>query len=184
MTKLFKTAALAFALGATALSSAVAQTADQTKPIMGMMGGGCPMIGMMGQDMMGPGMMGQGMMGQGKMGQGMMGRHVKMGAMVDGRLAYLRSELNITDAQTEAWKGYTDAVKGRVDVMQGMRQGMMNAMQKGSAIERMDARMKGMEAMVESMKAVKPATEKLYAALSDEQKQVADQLIGLDCGAM
>jgi ASC-1-like (ASCH) protein len=60
----------------------------------------------------------------------------------------------------------------------------MEAMQKGSAIERIDARIKSMEAMVETMKAVKPATEKLYAVLSDEQKKIADELIGTDCGAM
>lgn len=104
--------------------------------------------------------------------------------MVDGRLAYLKGELDITDAQNEAWEGYVDAVKGRVGVMQGMRQSMMDAMQKGSAIERMDVRIKSMEAMVEAMKAVKPATEKLYAVLNNEQKKVADQLIGIDCGAM
>ena len=56
---------------------------------------------------------------------------------------------------------------------------MMDAMQKGSATVRMDARIKSMEAMVESMKATKPATEKLYAVLTDEQKKVADQLIGI-----
>jgi hypothetical protein len=141
----------------------------------GMMGGGCAMIGMMGQGMTGPGMMGQGMM---------TGRQARMGAMVDGRLAYLKGELNITDAQSEAWNGYANAVKGRVDVMQGMRQAMMDAMEKGNATGRMDARIKSMEAMVESMKATKPATETLYAVLTDEQKKVADQLIGMDCGAM
>lgn len=164
MTRFFTTAALAFTLSAAALSPSVAQTADQTSPMMGMMGGGCPMIGMM--------------------GQGMMGGQARMGAMVEGRLAYLKSEINITDAQIDAWNGYADAVKGRVDVMQGRRQAMMDAMQKGSAIERMDARIKSIEAMVEAMKAVKPATEKLYAVLTDEQKKVADQLIGMDCGAM
>jgi hypothetical protein len=107
-----------------------------------------------------------------------------MGAMVDGRLAYLKGELNIADAQSEAWNGYASAVKGRVDVMQGMRQAMVDAMQKGTAIARMDARVKSMEAIVETMKATKPATEKLYTVLTDEQKKVADQLIGMDCGAM
>jgi LTXXQ motif family protein len=47
-----------------------------------------------------------------------------------------------------------------------------------------DARTKSMEAMVEAMKAIKPATVKLYAALTAEQKKIADQLIGIDCGAM
>lgn len=164
MRQLFTTAALALALGATALSPSVAQTTGQASPMMGMMGGGCPTMGMM--------------------GQGMMGRQARMGAMVDGRLAYLKGELDITDAQIEAWQSYVDAAKGRVAVMQGMRQGMMDAMQKGSAIERMEVRISSMETMVEAMKALKPATEKLYAVLANEQKKVADQLIGIHCGAM
>ena len=180
MNRMITTVALTFALGASALSPALAQNADQRGSMTGMMGGGCPMIGMMGQGMMGPGMMAPGLSGQGMIA----GRQARIGAMVDGRLAYLKGELNITDAQSEAWNGYANAVKGRVDVMQSMRQAMMDAMQKGSATVRMDARIKSMEAMVESMKATNPAMEKLYAVLTDEQKKVADQLIGMDCGAM
>jgi hypothetical protein len=41
-----------------------------------------------------------------------------------------------------------------------------------------------MESMLEAMKAVKPATEELYKVLSDDQKKVADELLGLGCGAM
>ena len=124
--------------------------------------------------------MGRGMMGQGKMPD----KEMQMGAMVDSRLAHLKTELKITDAQADVWKAYGDAIKGRVTVMQGMRTSMMDAMDKGSAVDRMDIRIKSMEAMVDSMKAVKPATEKLYVALTAEQKTVADQLIGDACGAM
>lgn len=131
--------------------------------------------------MMGPGMMGRG----GMMGQGTpSGNEEQMGALADRRLVHLKTELKITDAQADVWKAYTDAVKARTTVMQGMRTTMMDAMDKGGAVDRMDIRIKSMEAMVESMKAVKPATEKLYAALTAEQKTVADQLIGVDCGAM
>lgn len=137
------------------------------------------MIGMMGQGMMGPGMW-----GQGNGGPGMIARQPRMDAVVAGRLAYLKGELEITDAQTEAWNGYAEAIGARIDLMQGMRQGMFEAMQSGTAIERMTTRIAGMEAMLEAMKALKPATEKLYAVLTDEQKKVADQLIGVDCGAM
>ncbi len=179
MIRLLTTAALALALSATVLSPSVAQSIDRPGSMMGMMGGGCPMIGIMGQGMMGPGMW-----GQGTWGQGIMGRQPRMDAMVDGRLAYLKGELNITEAQTEAWSGYAEAVGARVNLMQGMRQSMFDTMQEGTAIERMDARIAGMEAMIDSMKALKPATETLYAVLTDEQKKVADQLIGVDCGAM
>lgn len=164
---------LIFALGAFAASPARAETSDQPEHTTGMMGGDCPMMGMMGQGR--GGMMGRGMMS---------GRQAKMGAMAEGRLAYLKSELAITDAQNAAWTGYADAVKSRVDVMHGIREGMMTTMQTGTAIERLDARIKNMEVMVEAMKAVKPATETLYAALTDEQKKLADELIGRDCGAM
>ena len=139
-----------------------------------MMGGNCPTMGMMGH-----GHMRQGMM-QGEMGM----RHSRMGAMVEGRLAYLKAELKITEEQEAVWQEYADAAKNRVEVMQGMRQGMMESMHSGSAIERMETRINGMEAMLETMKAVKPSVENLYSALTDEQKKIADDLIGTGCGAM
>lgn len=109
---------------------------------------------------------------------------MQMGAMADSRLANLKTKLKITDAQTGVWKAYADAIKARVDMMQGTRTSMMDAMDKGGVIERMEIRIKSMEARVESMKVVKPATETLYTALTAEEKKVADQLIGADCGAM
>lgn len=138
--------------------------------MMGMMGGGCATMGMMGQAGWGRGMM--------------MGRQPKMGAMVEGRLAYLKSELDITASQSAAWDAYASAVEARVEAMKGMHQSMSSAMHEGTALERMDARISAMEGMLAAMKELKPATEALYAALSDEQKKIADDLIGTDCGAM
>jgi len=169
MIKLLTTTALALALSMSPISPSVAQSTTESTPMLGMMGGGCTMMGMM---------------GRGMMGRGMMRGAANMGAMVEGRLAYLRSALGITEVQNAAWTGYAEALKTRVSAMQGMHESMIEAMQKGGAIERMDARIAGMTTMLEAMKAVKPATEKLYAALNDEQKKLADQLIGMDCGAM
>jgi len=176
MSRLLITAALVFAVGLPAPSSSFAQSQDARG---GMMGGGCPTMGMMGH-----GMMGRGGWGDGGWGRGMMGGQPKMGAMVDGRLAYLKGELGITDAQTRAWDAYAATVHARVELMQGMHETMAGTMQKGTAVERMDARIAGMEAMLDSLKALKPATEGLYAVLTDEQKKLADELIGADCGAI
>jgi hypothetical protein len=129
--------------------------------------------------MMDPGM--HGMMGQGMMGPGMM---MGYGPMMEGRLAYLKAELGITEAQTEAWNGYVSAVKARTSTMQSMHTTMMQAMQSGSAVERMQAHTQAMESMVESMKALTPATEALYKVLSDEQKKKADLLLGSGCCMM
>lgn len=169
MWKLLSVAASGLALGSVMLAPALAQPASDEHPSAGMMGGDCPMMHMMGH----------GMMRGGKMG--MKHEPARMAAMAEGRLAYLKAMLKITDSQNEAWTAYADAVKARVAAMQEAREKMTNG---GNAIERMDARIKRMETMVASMKDLKPATEKLYAQLTDDQKETADQLIGGGCGAM
>ena len=115
------------------------------------------------------------------MGHGAMMHSVPM---MEGRLAYIKADLEITDAQMAAWDAYADAVRARHATMEGMRAEMMKAKESGSALQRLDARIKTMESKVESLKALKPVTEGLYAVLSDEQKKKADQLLGGGCGMM
>lgn len=133
---------------------------------------GCPMMG----DMMGAGKHG--------MGRGM--RHGVMHSvpMMEARLAYVKADLEITDAQTTAWDAYASAVRARHAAKESMHADMMKAKESGSALERIDARIKAMETMVDSLKTLKPATEALYAVLTDEQKKKADQLLGGRCGMM
>ena len=52
-------------------------------------------------------------------------------------------------------------------------------MQAGSAMARLDARITAMGSMLDSLKALKPATEALYNTLSDDQKKKADLLLGI-----
>lgn len=194
---MYKLSGFVFAVGLAITSAAFPAIAQQGQmPMGGMMGQGG--TGMMGQGMMmGPGMMNQGMMGPGTcsmmggMGQGMMMgwgmmNPAMMGMMMggpaaQGRLAYMKAELGITDAQTAAWDGYASAVNARVTSMQGMHAAMMQAMQTGTAMTRMDAHIKAMQSMLDSMQALKPATEALYAVLTDEQKQKADLLLVTGC---
>jgi hypothetical protein len=153
-----------------AASPVMAQQGQQQAPMMGQGG------------MMGPGA--GGMMGGCPMMGGMQGMMMGSGPMMEGGLAYQKAELGITEDQTAAWDDYAAAIKARGTTMQGMHADMMQAMQTGSVMARMDAHIKSMEAMVESLKALKPATEALYAVLSDEQKKKADQLLGGGCGMM
>jgi hypothetical protein len=139
---------------------------------MGDMMSGCPMMG----DMMGSGRRGM-MKG---MGHGMM----HSVPMMEARLAYIKADLEITEAQMPAWDAYADAVRARHTAMESMHADMMKAKESGSALERMDARIKAMESMVGSLKALKPSTEALYAVLTDEQKKTADQLLGGRCRMM
>ena len=130
----------------------------------GMMGG-CPMMRMMGRGMMDHAMM-------------------HSVPMMEGRLAYIKADLGVTDAQASAWEAYASAVRAQHTAMQSMHDDMMKTIGSGSALDRMDMRIKAMEAMVESLKALKPATTALYAVLTDAQKEEANQLLGGACGMM
>jgi hypothetical protein len=147
---------------------------------MGKMGKG--MHGMMGSDAMGSGMMNSMPMGMGMMRPGMMMAGTP--AMVEERLAAIKAELAITDAQTDAWNAYASALKDRATAMQSMHASMTQAMQSGTAVGRLDAHIKHMSEMLAAMKALKPATEDLYRVLNDEQKKKADSLLGAGCGMM
>lgn len=139
----------------------------------GMIGGSCPSMGMMGQ----------GGMGQGG-GPGMGRRGVGMAPMIDARLAYLKAQLGITEAQAKVWAAYEDSVKNRVAGRLGNREAMMDARANGTAIDRLDLRIAAMETMIDLLKSTRDATVALYDSLSVDQKKIADELIGNDCGAM
>ncbi len=127
-------------VSATLLAGAISVQAQQMQhgPGMmgpGMMGPGMPMGGgMMGCPMMGGQGMTMGQMPMGGMGPGMM----MTGPAIEGRLAYLKAELGITEAQTAAWNGYVTAVKARQSAMQGTHQGTMHACASATPVARLD----------------------------------------------
>ena len=141
-----------------------------------------------GWDMMGPGMMdGDSSMGRGRM-MGMMGGCPMMGAngqpssFIDGRVAFLKAELAITDAQKGVWEAYADATKRNLEGMQGMRQTMKTVFEAKNPVERLDAHLAAMESRINVLKDVRPALAKLYEALSTEQKKKADDILtGMGC---
>jgi Spy/CpxP family protein refolding chaperone len=130
-----------------------------------------------GQGMMGQG--GQGMMGHGD--QGMMGQK-NLKAMVEGRLAYVKTALEITDAEATVWKAFEDASRANVQGMQAAHQAMMTLMQSGTAVDRMQAHITMMQSRLDALKALQPATEALYKALTPEQQKQADTLLGMGGG--
>lgn len=119
-------------------------------------------------------------------GGGMMGNCPMMSAgaaaHAEGRVAFLKAELAITDQQREAWEAYAAAIKKDLEGMQSMHETMMKVMQAKSPVERLDAHIAAMDARVASLKEIKPALATLYAALSDDQKKKADGLLtGMGC---
>jgi hypothetical protein len=132
--------------------------------------------GMHGQIMGGP-MMGSQMMGGAMMGGPMMGG--RPGAFIEGRLAFLKTELGITDAQMDVWEDYADAVRSATGSMQQMHETMMSGDWPTSFPERMERREQMMSARIETLRTLRDAAVPLYEALDDQQKQVADSIMGM-----
>jgi len=130
---------------------------------------------------MGPGMgpMGRGaMMGHGPMGRGM-GPQAwgNPAAAAEWRLSNLKSELKITAAQEPAWKAFADQSKQQAEAMQALM-GTAQGSAQASAPERLEQRNQFMKKRQEQMEKGAAAFKDLYAALSPEQKALADQRVG------
>lgn len=142
---------------------------------------GAPQTATPAQEMPQAGMLqGGGMMGMMRMMENcpMMGG----AAHTEGRIAFLKAELAITDQQKEAWEVYAAAIKKNLEGMQAMRETMMKVMQGKSPVERLDSHIAAMDSRVAALKELKPALSTLYGALSDEQKKKADELLtGMGC---
>ena len=149
---------------------------------------------------MGPGMGSPGhgpMGGIGGMGgpQGMSGHRADgasfdPAAMLQGRLAFLKSTLKITDLQDAAWQAYSAKAKQQGEAMQATRIAMTGARRAGlpgevtaqnatgSAPERMALRTAMMKQHLDNMETMNAALKDLYAVLTPEQKVIADRHFG------
>jgi hypothetical protein len=138
--------------------------------------------GMMGQEWgMGPGMRGPGMMGMGcpMMGYGDDG---EMATFAEGRIAFLKAELEITDAQKGVWDGYAKALKSNLETMRSMHQLMRTTFEAKTPVERLDGHIAAMETRLNALKDMQPALSKLYEALSEKQRETAnDVLTAMGC---
>ncbi len=119
------------------------------------------------------------------MGMGMMG----MADHVEGRIAFLKAELKITDAQLPQWNTFADALRSnaqRIGEMRGtmMQGGTMGQTLTVTAPDRLDRMEKMMTTMVETVRSTKAALSPLYAVLNDEQKKTADALLHGPMGMM
>jgi LTXXQ motif family protein len=137
--------------------------------IMNMMGGNMPVMNMM--QMTGA--------RQGDCGMGGMG----MIDRVEGRIAFLRAELKITDPQNAVWDAFADALRANATSLGEARTAMMS--QAGTAqglVDRLTLQEKWLTVRLEGTHAIKSALTSLVGALSDEQKKTADQLLAVHMG--
>lgn len=161
--------------------AAVSETAPQAGAA-GMMGG--DMKKMM-EQMMGAhsGMM-RAMMGAGGMEMGADGpmRQMMSPEHVEGRIAFLRTELKITDAQQPLWDAVAKALRDNSAASMSMMPAMMGgAMQQGASQEALPQTLADLErklsARLDGLRRLKAALEPLYASMDETQKKNADELL-------
>lgn len=126
---------------------------------------------------MGPGMGGPGMMDGGGPGN-WWGGSEGMASRVEGRLAFLKAELKITEAQKDAWHTLADAVRTSTERMVERMKSMHSGEQKALTLpDRLELHEQFMTARLDEIRQIKSALKSLYAVLSDDQKKEADTLV-------
>ena len=186
------TAATILALGASFLSSSAwaaadphhpegqtpAQAAPMPSPAAGGQGGG--MMGCMNMMNMMQMMNMMPIMGGGSPGMGMIDR-------VEGRIAFLRAELKITDAQDRAWNIFAEALRANARTLGAARGAMMGRMGPGQTqtlTQLFDTQERWLTTRLEGTRTLKTAFSGLYASLSAEQKKTADEILAPHMGLM
>jgi len=120
---------------------------------------------------------------------GMMGGGIGGMATIDrveGRIAFLRAELKITDAQAEAWNGFADALRANARKLAEVRASMTpkpgDAQPPATMTARLDLQEQWLAARLDGVRAIKSAFAKLNEALSDDQKKTAGELLAPHMG--
>jgi hypothetical protein len=143
-------------------------------------GGGMMMDNMMGMETQPQGQMPmQGRMPGTGMGQmpGMAPGGVDLTDRIEGRIAFLRTELGIGDAQAAAWNQFADALRGSRRHLLEARQVLHAGMPAGDAAARLQQYEQHVAARLEAIKAARTSFAQLYAVLDDRQKETADELL-------
>lgn len=95
---------------------------------------------------------------------------------IEGRIAFLKTELKITNAQAAAFDAVANAMRENDRAMRAGFEARQQQGQQANLLDRLDQRQKGAEAMASAAGKLKAAWAPLYASLSDEQKKTADEL--------
>lgn len=167
-------------------------------PGMGQPGGPSqPMGRMMDNDKMGVPQKDQDKMGQGSMNQsggmmmmmermmrgcGMPSSSVTAAASTDitdrteGRVAFLKAELQISDKQMTDWNALADALRSARSHLVEAQQ-LVASDKKMTSAERLEAYEKHLAERLEAVKSSRAAFNRLYATLNEEQKRTSDTIL-------
>lgn len=95
-----------------------------------------------------------------------------------GRLAFMRTELKITDAQAADWDRFAETLRDRAQRLDAMvEQKRKDQATPPNLLDRMEERVTIADQRAASIREELAAFRPLYASMSDEQKRAANQLL-------
>ena len=111
-----------------------------------------------------------------------------MSEHVEGRLAYLKAELKLTEQQFPQWNAFADGYRAAaqktaqqcsaLDAGKGpVAPGVAPGVAPSGVLEQLAKMERHMTAHLDSVRAVKAAVEPLFAALTDDQKKIANEVM-------
>jgi hypothetical protein len=112
-----------------------------------------------------------GMMQQMMMGQNGMAGHI------EGRIAFLKIELKITDAQQPLWNAVADAMRANAKGMPDARNGMAMMGSAATLPDKLAMHEKMIAGHLGALRKLRTAVEPLYVTLNADQKKTADELM-------
>lgn len=126
--------------------------------------------------------------------RGMMGVSAESGHMgmmgrmpfehVEGRLAFLRAELQITKEQQPQWNAFAGASRASAKTMRAAHEKMMGMAAPTVWPERLAQTEQALATRLSAVKTLKASATALYETFSDEQKKLADELMRGPMGMM
>ena len=96
---------------------------------------------------------------------------------IEGRIAFMRAELLVTDAQAPAWDQFAQSLRvGRLHVIEA-REALSASGGQPDPMSRLTAYEKNMSARLDALRTTRESFDRLNAVLDDTQKQVASELV-------
>jgi hypothetical protein len=97
---------------------------------------------------------------------------------VEGRLAFVKAELKVTETQTPAWNQLADAIRTAAKHHnERMKSVISGEQQAKTLLDRLEVQEQFMSARLEEIKQIKGGLKGLYAVLSEDQKKEADYIV-------
>jgi hypothetical protein len=97
---------------------------------------------------------------------------------VEGRLAFIKTELKITEAQTPAWNQLAESIRTAAKHHNERMKAAFSREESAKTLpERLDVHEQLVSARLDEIKQIKGSLTNLYAVLSEAQKKEADDIV-------